>query len=63
MNFTAEQIGEFAADGETETGAAVFSAGRGVRLLERFEDELLFFRGNADAGVGDLESDDGRRLA
>ena len=63
MNFAAEQACQFAADGETETGAAIFPAGRGVGLLECLEDDLLLFRRNTDAGVGDLERHDGRRLA
>ena len=34
----------------------------GIGLLERLEDDLLLLRRNADAGIGDLERDDGRRL-
>ena len=63
MNFAAEQARKLAADGEAEAGAAIFSAGAGVGLLEGLEDQLLLFNGNADAGVGDLEGDDGRRMA
>ena len=36
---------------------------RGVGLLERLEDDLLLLGRDADAGVGDLERDHGRRLA
>ena len=61
MDFAAEQACEFAADGKPEAGAAIFAAGAGVGLLERLEDELLLFRGDADAGVGHFEGDDGRR--
>ncbi len=63
MDFAAEQAGQLAADGEAEAGAAVFAAGRGIGLLERLEDDLLLLQRNADAGIGDFESDDGRRLA
>ena len=45
MNFAAQQAREFAADGKAEAGAAVFAAGAGVRLLERLEDQFLFFQG------------------
>ena len=58
LNFTAEQAGEFAADRKTKAGAAVLAAGAGIGLLEGFEDDALFFRRNADAGVGDFEGDD-----
>src|ERR1051325_1720140 len=57
-NFAAEQAGDFTADGEAEAGAAVFAAGAAVGLLEGLEDDLLFLRGDADAGVADRESDD-----
>ena len=57
MDFTAEQARELAADGETKPGAAIFAAGAGVGLLERFEDQLLLLLGNADAGVGHFERD------
>src|SRR5580698_11434349 len=63
MNFTTEQTCQFTADGEAETGAAVLAAGRGVGLLERFEDDFLLFQRDAYAGIGNLEGDNGRRLA
>ena len=62
LYLAAEKVRQFAADGETEAGAAVFAAGGRVRLLERFEDELLLLQRNADAGVGDLECHHGPRL-
>ena len=52
LNFAAEQICQFAADGEAQPGAAVLAAGRSVGLLERLKDDLLLFQRNADAGVG-----------
>src|SRR5439155_25816706 len=58
----AEEIGELAADGEPEPGAAVAPAGAGIGLLEGLEDDLLLLEGNADAGVADLESDHRWRL-
>src|SRR5579862_1775128 len=63
MNFTAEEARQFTADGKTKAGTAVFPARRGVRLLERFEDDLLFLGRDADAGIADFERDDSRRLA
>ena len=63
MDFAAEQAGQLAADGETEAGAAVLAAGRGIGLLEGLEDDLLLLRRNADAGVGHFEGHHRRRLA
>jgi hypothetical protein len=62
LDLAAEQIRELAADGETEARAAVLSRGAGVGLLERLEDDLLLFDGDADVGVGDFERDDRSRL-
>src|SRR3569833_2943224 len=62
LDFAAEQAREFAADGEAETGAAVFAAGGGVGLLERLEDDLLLLGRDADAAVRHLEGDYARRL-
>ena len=53
FDFAAQQRRQFAADGETQTGSAVFAAGAGIGLLERFEDELLFFGRDADSGIAD----------
>ena len=63
MDFATEQARQFAADGKAEAGAAVFSAGRGVGLLECFEDDLLFLGRDADTGVADFEGHDRRCLA
>ena len=60
-NLAAEQRRKLAADRETETGSAVLAAGTRVRLLERFEDQPLLFRSDADAGVRDLDGDRGGR--
>ena len=62
MDFAAEQARKLAADGEAQAGAAIFSAGAGIRLLKRLEDQLLLFQGNADAGIGNLKGDNGRRV-
>ena len=62
MDFATEQVCKLAADGEAEAGTAVFPAGASIRLLKRFEDQLLLFQGNADAGVGNLKGDDCRRV-
>ncbi len=61
LNFSAEQAGQFAADREPQSGAAVLAAGARIGLLEGLEDDSLFFRRNADAGVRNFEGDDGRR--
>ena len=63
LDLAAEQIGKLAADRQAEAGAAILAAGAGVGLLERLEDDLLLLGGNADAGIGDLEGDDGGGLA
>ena len=55
LDFAAEQVRQFAADGEAEAGAAIFAAGAGIGLLERLEDDLLLLRRNADAGIGHFE--------
>ncbi len=55
MNLPAEQIRQFAADRQTEAGAAVLAARARIGLLERLEDDALLLRRNADAGVGDFE--------
>ena len=62
LDLAAEQVRELAADREAKTGAAVLAAGAGIGLLERLEDDLLLLERNADAGVGDLEGDDGGEL-
>ena len=41
LDLAAEQLGDFTADRQAEAGAAVLAAGRAVRLLERFEDDLV----------------------
>ncbi len=61
-DLSAEQGRQLAADREPETRAAVAPACAGVRLMERFEDDLLLIGGNADAGVLNFEGDDSRRV-
>ncbi len=63
LNFAAQQAGQFAADGQSQSGSAVLAAGAGVCLLEGLEDDALFLRRNADAGIGDFEGDDRRGAA
>jgi uncharacterized protein (TIGR03032 family) len=55
-DFAAQQEGQLAADGEAQSGAAVFAAGRGIGLLERLEDDLLLLGRDADAGIRDDEA-------
>src|SRR6266702_5112474 len=52
LDLAAEQVGELAADGEAETGTAIFPARAGIRLLERLETDLLLLERDANAGVG-----------
>ena len=59
LDFAAEQAGQFAADGQTQAGAAVFAAGARIGLLECFEYDALLLRRDADASIRDLEGDDG----
>ena len=63
LDFAAEQARQLAADRKPQSGAAIFAAGAGVGLLECLENDLLLLGRNADAGIGDLEGDDGLRLA
>jgi hypothetical protein len=54
---------KLAADGQTQARAAVFSGGARVGLLEGFENDLLLFRRDADAGIGHGERDHRGHLA
>jgi hypothetical protein len=44
-DLTAKKLAQFAADGQAETCAAIFAAGRSVGLLEGFEDKLVLVSG------------------
>jgi len=55
-------VRQFARDCQTQAGSAVLACRAGIGLLERFEDDALFFRGNADSGVADRELDHRLRL-
>ena len=59
LDFSAQQAGQLAADGESQSGSAVFAAGAGVCLLKRLEDDSLLLRRNTDSGIGDLEGNHG----
>ncbi len=50
-DFSAKQHREFAADGESKSGAAVLAGGSGIRLLESFKNQTLLLRRNSYAGV------------
>src|SRR6188768_1521276 len=58
-----QQYSQFAADGETEAGAAIFTRSARIRLLERFKDKPLLLWRHADAGVGNGECNHLRRHA
>src|SRR5258706_4085883 len=62
MHLASEHTCMLTADGEAKAGAAVFSAGACIRLLKRLKDQLLLFRGNTNAGVGNLKGDNGWRV-
>ena len=47
----AQELGQFAGDGQAQARAAVFAAGAAVGLPEGFENGALLFLGNADAHV------------
>src|SRR5262245_62155670 len=61
LDFAAEQVREFPADRQPKPGPAILAAGAGVGLLEGFKDDLLLFKRNSDARVGNLEGHHGRR--
>src|SRR6476469_4740494 len=63
LDFPAQKARQFAADCEAQPGSAVLAAGASIGLLECLENDFLFLDRNSDASVGDLESDDGLRLA
>ena len=58
LDLSAQQAGQFPADRQTESRAAILSAGACVGLLERFKNDALLFRRNPDAGVGHLKRND-----
>src|SRR3984957_2736953 len=55
-DFAAQQGGAWRADGQSQTGAAIFSRREGVRLAEGIEYAALDFLGYPDSRVDDLES-------
>ena len=50
-DIAAEQARQVAGDRQAEAGAAELAVRAAIRLAERFEDDGLLVRGNADAGV------------
>src|SRR5207249_109754 len=62
-DFTAEEIRQFAADRKAQARAAEFAAGAGILLLERFKNDPLLLRRDADAGIADLKGNDVWRAA
>src|SRR6185437_12147358 len=49
------QLGQAPGNGQTQTGAAIFTRGGSVRLGEAFEYLLLFLRPDPDTGIPDLD--------
>ena len=58
LDLAAEQRGQFPADCEAQSGAAVFSRRPGICLLERLKDNALLLRRDADTSVLDGERHD-----
>ena len=57
-DFTSQQRGQFAADRQPQSGAAILAAGARVGLLKGLENQALLLRRDADARVFDGERDD-----
>ena len=55
LDFAAQQVGQLAADGQSQSGSSKLPAGPGVGLLECLEDDALFLSRNANAGIFHLE--------
>ena len=58
LDLAPEEVGQLAADGQPQAGAAELAAGAGVGLLERLEDDALLLGRDADARIRHLEGDD-----
>src|SRR5215471_1556467 len=63
LNLPTEKACQFAADRESESGAAVLAARTGICLLEGLEDDALLIRRDSNAGVGYFECDHGSGVA
>ncbi len=50
-NFTSEQLGQFAANGEAQAGATILPASTAICLLKGFKNNGLLFFGNTNAGI------------
>ena len=59
-DFAAQEPRQFAADRQSQSGAAVLAVGRTVGLLEGLEDDLLLVGRDADTRVGHFEREDAR---
>src|SRR5258708_40172873 len=55
LDFSTKQTRQFTADCQTKPGASVLATGTGIGLLEGLEDDALFFEGDADTGIRNLE--------
>src|SRR6478752_5076541 len=56
LTFSAQQAGQLAADGETQSRSTVFTAGAGIRLLKCLKDDSLLFGWDTDSSITDFES-------
>ena len=55
-DLAAQQLRQLADDRQAQAGAGVFARQRIARLAELLEHQVLFLRGDADAGVDDGET-------
>src|SRR5213593_2253191 len=60
-NFSGQEARQLAADGKTQSGAAVFPGRATFGLLECFEDDALLFPGDADTRIRHRECKDSIR--
>src|SRR3569833_1923339 len=51
LDRSTQQLGQTAADRQTQTRSAIYTAGSTFRLLEGFEDDILFLLRNADTRI------------
>ena len=56
-NLAVHELDQLFADGQSQTGPAVFAGGGAIRLSEGLEQERNRVGGNSDAGVSDGETE------
>src|SRR5690242_4422720 len=63
LDLAAEKARQLAADRQPQPGTAKPPVGTRISLLKGLENDLLFFRRDADPGIRHLERDHRRRIA